>query len=211
MNIFIIIAAIFLLNEPCHAEIIDGLAAKVGDRVITIREVITEHKIATILQQGEKTVGSSPDASFSRDTLDQMINRELIYREAINIKSFSTQVDIFEEMVGFEKKFIYPEELNRFMNREGLMADDLADRFLKISVGSAYLAEKLPYMVSVSPKEVENYYNQERHLFSDKEFKDVEKQIREYLLGKKKTKAIEKLISSLRKQADITYFKLPPL
>lgn len=211
MKIFIIIAVTFFLNKPCNAEIIDGLAARVGDRIITIKEVITEYKIAYILQQRKKTVRNLPAASFSRDTLDQMINRELIYREAINAKSFSEQVDIFEEMIGFEEKFSNSEVFNSFMNREGLSADHLADRFLKISVGSTYLAEKLPHMVSVSLKEIENYYKMKTDLFSDKKIQDVEEQIRRYLLEKKRANSIDKLISSLRKQADIFYFKLPPL
>jgi len=212
MKIFTIIVAALLLSTTCNAEIIDGLAARVGDRVITIKEVITEYQIASILKKGKRSVDIPPAAPFRRDILDQIINRELIYREAANVKSFSARVDIFDEMLGFEEKFTYSEQFSRFMSREGLTADDLADRFLKIKAGSSYLAEKLPHMVSVSLKEVEDYYyREEKGEFSGKKFEDVKGEIREHLLKSKGASALDKWLSGLRKRANILYFKLPPL
>lgn len=201
---------LFFIPIPSSAEMVDGIAAEVGDRIITVSEVLTEAKIMKILEMEKGTVTIPVVILFDREVLDQMINRELVFREARRLKNYSEGFEILDEVLEFEEMFRDTADFNRFMEIEGLIIDDLSERFIREKTVSAFVAERLSLMATVSGKEVEDYYRGNIDAFTGMEFEDVKDRIRAVLSGKKGEAVLEEWLADLKRRNDVRYFKLPP-
>lgn len=199
---------IFFVVSVARAEIVDGVVATVGERVITLSEVMTEAKMEKVFQSERRSISLPVTASFSREILDQMIYRELVYREAKKTRAFGDDVNFLDEMLNFEGKFQRQIDFYTFIEREGLNVGDVAERFLKARAAIEYMAKRLSLMSTVSRKEVEEYYLEHKSSFG-KGVKGSGVEIREILMKKKMARSLDKWMLTLKKNGNVRYFTTP--
>ena len=199
---------IIFVVSVARAEIVDGVVATVGERVITYSEVMTEAKVERVFQSEDRSLSLPITASFSREILDQMINRDLVYREAKKIRALGEDADFLDEMLAFEGKFQRQIDFYAFIDMEGLKVEDLAERFLRDRVAMDYMAKRLSRMSTVSRKEVEDYYFENKASYSKGVYgSGVE--IRAILMKKKMARSLDQWMLTLRKQGNVRYFTIP--
>ena len=189
------------------AVTVESIAATVDERIITAGDVITESKMLKINESDH--VSLPIEGAFSRDLLDQMINRELVFREAMRSKFDSGVKDVTDDMFYFEKKFKDSREFPLFLKEEGLALGDVIEWFHKKKITLAYINEKISLMSYVGSVDVEKYYYNNKEVFKDRSLEEVEGQIRNLLVQKKGEVFLENWISDLRKRGAIKYFPIP--
>ncbi len=64
-------------------------------------------------------------------------------------------------------------------------------------------------MSAVSTREIEEQYNDNISLYSDRKMKDIEGEIREMLSRKKADTFLDKWLADLRERGKVKYFSLP--
>ena len=208
MQTLVTLSVLFLVLSVAKAEIVDGVVATVGEKVITLSEVMAEAKIVKISHSKKRSVSLPIEVSYSAEILDQMINRELVYLEAKKVRAVLEDVDLLDEMLDFEEKFQSQTHFYDFLEREGLKVEDMAERFLKKRVGMKYVAKRLSLTATVSKKEVEDYYRDNR-AYEGVEMKDAEAEIKEILMKEKMKRSLDEWLSTLRKRGKVQYVKLP--
>lgn len=206
----VILPAVFF-SSALHSAVIDGVIAQVGDRIITVSDVITEAKIIRIMEMEKGSVILPVTASFHQEILEQMINKELIYQEARRLRLYDGDIEVVEEMLVFENRFYNPEEFRRFLGEEGITVDDLAERFTKEKTGAAFLADRLSMMITVSGKEIEDFFIDNPHLFEGKELEEVKKEIKGHLYDKKGAALLDKLMADIKRRGKVRYFEVPSI
>ncbi|MDH3974001.1 MAG: hypothetical protein OEV42_06960 [Deltaproteobacteria bacterium] len=189
------------------AVTVESIAATVEDRIITTGEVITESKILAIYEAQRARLPIR--GIFSMGLLNQMINRELVYREAVRAKFDSGERDVIDEMLYFEEKFSKPEEFSLFLEEEGLLLGDIVEWLHKRQVTLAYINEKISVMSYIGARDVEKYYREHSENFEGRPFEEVEDEIRLQLLAKKGEEYLVEWISDLRKRGKVKYFIIP--
>lgn len=205
-----LIVILFLLSGPVisRAVTIESIAATVENRIITTGDVITESKILKI--NASENISLPVEGIFSRELLDQMINRELVFKEAVRAKFESGESDVVDNMLQFENKFRDPEEFPLFLKEEGLVLGDIVEWFHKRQVTMAYIDEKISLMTYVGPQELEEYYSENAEDFNNRPFEEVKNKIRALLIQKKGETFLDEWINDLRKRGNIKYLTLPP-
>ncbi len=201
--------ALFWASSSAIGKPIDMIAATVGEELIIAGEVVAESKIMAILAAADASVSLPVPGAFSRETLDIIINRKLVSREAVKFQRTERATDSLDELLAFEKKFTHIEELTVFLKQEGLTAEDLAKRFVLERVSAAFLAEKIALSVHVTAKETEAFYSQNKALFSGKKLPEAEPEIRAILVNRKSGRFLEDWLDGLKARGKIKYFKLP--
>ncbi len=206
------VVALLLLvaTTTASAEVVDGIAAEVGGRIITISEIVTETKVMKILSSRKGSITLPVEATPSRKVLDQMINRELVYMEARRLRDFGKDVDVLDDIQRFKEKFRNPADLGTFLEGEGLTPDDLAERFRKERIVSVLIADRLTLMATVSVKEVMDYYSEHMERFADRDISEVEEEIRREISKRKGEAAIEEWLSDLKERHGVRYLGFPP-
>jgi len=204
----IILILILLVNAAIStAATVESIAATVEDRIIMTGDVITESKLLNIHES--EYISLPIEGTFSMGLLDQMINRELVFREAMRSRFDSGERDVIDDMLHFEKKFINPEEFPLFLKEEGLILGDIVEWFHKKQITMAYINEKISLMSYVGALDVEEYYKENEESFEGLPIKAVENKIRALLVQKKGEVFLEKWIGDLRKRGNIKYFIIP--
>jgi len=203
------------LTAPSGAEIVDGIIAEAGSHIITISDLSTEARISKIIKSEEGTITSPIRIPpIGNNLLEQIINRELVYQEAGRLKIFDENIDIIDEMLDFEKRFITPDGFNSFLKTEGISLDDLAERFLKEKTSRKFVEKKIlqmsiPLKTSISDNDIVLYYNENIDLFGSRKIDDVKKEIRSALLNEKIEKELKSWLTDLKRRAKVKYVKAP--
>lgn len=202
---------LFLILFPVISEgqFIDGVVASVGNNVITVSEVISESKITKVLNHRGR-VALPVEGKYGNEVMDQIINRHLIFNEAIRFDIEWREVDIEEEINFFMGKFKTLSDYNIFLKQEGISADTLMERFKIGKVVTNFVAEKLSIMTYVNTEEIEEFYEKNQEKYNGLELLDVEKDIKSILLEKKQGEFLDSWVAELRQRGNIRYAELPP-
>lgn len=203
----ILVFALLLNPHLTMAITVESIAATIESRIITTGDVVAESKIIKVHSSAGVTLPI--EGSFSRELLDQMINRELVYREAVRANFESDGDSFIDDMLQFEKKFSKPEEFPLFLKEEGLLLGDIVEWFHKRQVTMAYINEKISLMSYIGALDTEKYYREHPDLFEGRPFEEVESEIRARLLQKKGEVFLEEWIKDLRQRGKVQYFIIP--
>jgi peptidyl-prolyl cis-trans isomerase SurA len=152
-------------SARAEREKVDRIVAIVGKEVILATELASQMQMVA-LQTGRRPTTQSEAEAFQKETLDQMISDKLFLLEAkkdtsITVRSEEIDQSVEEQVARVAGRFKSNEEFLGALAKEGLTLRDLKKRY-RTDVESQYLKQKLIqkklYSVSVSRKEVEDFY-----------------------------------------------------
>ena len=160
---------VLLLTLLCFAasaqEVVDRIAAVVGDKIILESELKTQ--IQLYGDQYKKEFGNISQDQLEKIILDQMINDKLIILQAekdTTLKVTSDQIEqaLDEQMKQLRSQFADEEVFQQQLEKEGITEKELRKRY-KEAVTSQLLKERLISSrlskISVSNKEVRDFYD----------------------------------------------------
>lgn len=118
-NILLMIFFLSALTAVTYAEVIEGIAAVVNDRVLTLTDLEEEFAI-------RKQLGDSVDKAA---VIDSLIEREVVSDEAGRLGLTAAMDEVSREIIRFEGTFPSKEEFNRFLSAYELDLQELSRRF----------------------------------------------------------------------------------
>jgi peptidyl-prolyl cis-trans isomerase SurA len=156
--LILLLAAGLLFNaaRSAHSEIVNGIAAKVGEEIITLYELNKEYERA---QFSARLLGKKPPDRM--EVLDNLIDDMLLKREAARRGLFVSDAEL-EEVVHSVKQQnnLTDEQFERQLKAEQLTVDDLKESY-RLEI----LQNRLINMLSsananrITAGEVEEFYN----------------------------------------------------
>lgn len=163
------ISACFL-SSGIFAEriLIDGVAAVVGRRVLTLREVDAEGRMILIQRAGAQGADREMDDAFRRSVLEYLIVQELLVQEArrgygIVIR----EADIEVELNGLQTKFESPEAFQKATSQLGLSEENLRATFRRELIVKAFLNQVLDFETEISNREAATYLREHQGALAD--------------------------------------------
>lgn len=193
-------ALALLLSLPAagQAGLIDRVAAAVDTEVITWSEL----RQAVLFNE---RVGGGKDApALAGQTLEGLINRALIVREARRLRF----VDVLPEEVdaevarlrsGLGSEEAYRKLLARMDVTEGGLRALLEDRLL----AERFIEKKIGLLLRVNHAEALAYYERHPDEFAGRRFDEVKKTITARILGQKLDRELAAYLADLKARAEI--------
>lgn len=123
------VVAALLVAGAARAErvLVDGVAAVVGRRVITLTEVETEGRMVLVNRAGAKGLEQPIDDSFRRSVLDYLLVQELLVQEARRVHGLTiSEAEVDKGVATFKARFGGARSFHAFLEETG--ADEEAVR-----------------------------------------------------------------------------------
>lgn len=152
-------------QTPLSRGVVDKVIAVVGDTVILASEL--EMQVQLYLLQNRKQISSESEGrELQQRLLDGMINEQLFIAAAkqdtlIQIREEEIEASIDEQIAQISKNFSTNEEFLAALTAEGLTLRDLRKRYRDATANQLLkqrAMQRRVYSVSVSKREVEEYY-----------------------------------------------------
>jgi len=171
LSLALLLSCLFLPSEAqAERDIVDKIVAVVGEQVILASEVASQMQIMA-MQTGNQPKTDEEAKEFRDQVIDQMINDRLFLVAAQNDTAISVRPEdvdraLDERITQVSENFGSHQAFLDALQREGMTLRDLRKRF-RLEVENQLLKQRLIqtklYSVSVSKKEVEEFYEK----FSD--------------------------------------------
>jgi len=143
-------------------------AAQVNGRKITYQELDNEFLSRTRVPFDK--VQDDPQAQQARkDLLQQLIDGELVLEQAERQKLTVTPQAVDEQVKGIRARFPSEEAFKKALSANGLTAERLKANIKKGMLRQQLLNKEVLEKVSVSPKEVETFYNEHKDTYVQEE------------------------------------------
>ena len=161
----LVILGALILFGSASGEVVERIAAVVGDRVILASEVAAQVQMYS-LQAGDDLNMSHEE--LTKEILNQMINDELILQAAredttINVRQDEVEAALQEHIASLAARFPSDQAFVEQLRREGLTKRTLEKRY-RAQIRDQLLKEKIInsrlYSVSLTRKEVKEFYDQ---------------------------------------------------
>lgn len=202
------LAAVALL--AARAEIIDRIAASVGNRVITTSDLDREIRVSALLN------GVAPDFSptVKHDTLERLIEQKLIRNELESARYPSpTDAEVEPEFVAFKKKFFKDDAaFQQALAADGITEKDVRDALLWQRSLLLFIEVRFRPGVQVTDQEIQDYFDQTvapaarlAHPGQAVRLEDYRDQIEEKLIGQKVDQEMDRWMVAARKRNQIVY------
>ncbi|MEW6685185.1 MAG: peptidylprolyl isomerase [Candidatus Edwardsbacteria bacterium] len=149
------------------SEIIEGIVAKVGQEIILKSELEREVGLYQ-LQMGQQIKDT---IQLKKDVLEQMIEAKILLQEAkkdttIQVKSEEIEKALNEAISDMKAKFPSEEDFQRELVKEGTTVEALKAKYREETrerlLVTRFLEKKIKPEVSIDPKEVEDFYKQNK-------------------------------------------------
>lgn len=154
-KVIILFLFIFLTLTPVYAEIVNGIACKVGDSIITINEFETayESEKSRAAFFGEGT----PDKS---SVMDMLINDLLVKMEAEKKGIVITEEELDEIIENIRKQNnLSMEEFQRELKRENITLDELKEDYKKDILKMRLISQMASQRInSITEEEIKRFY-----------------------------------------------------
>lgn len=149
------------MSSDVHAEVLEGIVAIVNDEVIT-RHDLEEYLAPLYFQykaeyQGEELLEKLK--KLQADGLRQLIEEKLLLSEARKRKLTADPKEIQGRLDQVKERFSSQEEFEETLSRQGLVVEDLDERYRDQIIIGKLVDEEVRHQISVSPLEVMEYYN----------------------------------------------------
>ncbi len=178
-----ILLAVILPMVSCNSG--GEVAAKIDGEVITVGELnqfyYTQNKMLTNLKTNEEIDKLASDPAYARHPylnkasfLDQLISQKLLYKKA------------------FEDKSIDQEELKTMVEMTKVQ-----------TVSQYYLGQKLKDRITVTDKEVNDYYAKNRKRFAGRTANDATQMIKQQIFQYKSRKEANQYIMELMAESKV--------
>lgn len=167
----IIMLGALLLCRLCAAEVVDRIEVIVNDEMITLREI--DRLLAPIYEKyktvysGEELLSKTSEAR--QRVIEQMIEDKLIYSEAkrlnINVddKDIDEKIQISMDRAGGKAEF------ETALASQQITLKELRARYKEQAMSRRLIEQKVGSKVTMTPLEVENYYNKNIDRFASPE------------------------------------------
>jgi len=143
-------------------------AAQVNGKKITYQELDNEFLSRTRVPFDK--VQDDPQAQQARkDLLQQLIDGELVLEQAERQKLTVTPQAVDEQVKGIRARFPSEEAFKKALSANGLTAERLKANIKKGMLRQQLLNKEVLEKVSVSPKEVETFYNEHKDTYVQEE------------------------------------------
>ncbi|MCM8786531.1 MAG: SurA N-terminal domain-containing protein [Candidatus Omnitrophica bacterium] len=159
-NIFILF---FLIIFSVNAEEIK-IIAKVNNEIITSKDLDDFCKMLTYRLE-ENSALSTTDENFRKEALERLIEDKLIleFAKKQNLQIPSSLID--EKINQIILNFPSQEEFEEFLIEKGLNITGLRKRIEEQILVKAILTQYVHTYISISPQEINDFYNQNRDIF----------------------------------------------
>lgn len=149
------------MSSDIHAEVLEGIVAIVNDEVIT-RHDLEEYLAPLYFQykaeyQGEELLEKLK--KLQADGIRQLIEEKLLLSEARKRKLTADPKEIQGRLDQVKERFSSQEEFEETLFRQGLVVEDLDERYRDQIIIGKLVDEEVRYQISVSPLEVTEYYD----------------------------------------------------
>lgn len=164
-NLFFVFCflSFFLYPVRCtlYAEVLEGIVAIVNDEVIT-RHDLEEYLAPLYFQYKTEYQGQELQEKLKRlqkDGIRQLIEEKLLLSEARKRKFSADPKEIQSRLDQVKERFSSEEEFQDTLSHQGLVVEDLEERYRDQIIIGKLVDEEVRYQISVSPSEVAEYYN----------------------------------------------------
>ena len=167
----IVILGGLLSCHSCAAEIVDKIEVIVNDEMITSREI--DRLLAPIYEKyrtmysGETLFSKTAEAR--QKIIEQLIEDRLIYSEAKKYNIAIDEKDIDEKIQAAMKKVGGKEEFDKVLASQQVTIKELRARYKEQAMSRRVIENKVGAKVTLTPIEVENYYNKNIEQFTQPE------------------------------------------
>lgn len=150
-------------------------------------------------------VVSEVEKRYGKETVDNLVTKELILQEASKNGVTVSQEEIDAEVKKIEDDLTKQgQTLDEVLTMQGLTKADVEDN-LKIKI---YIEKLLSDKVSVSDDDAKKYFDENKTLFEkDAKFEDQKEQIKTQLKDQKLQEQFQTWLADLKANAKVNYFK----
>lgn len=172
-NLILVFALLCILASPVFAErqLVDRVVAVVNNDAITQSELDSVLRVIyedyRLQYQGQEFMIKLNEAR--QKLLNQLIEDRLVYQEAQARGLTVSQQEIEEQMDGFREKFETPEKMEAALQAEGLSESVLQERVRRQAMIRKLHDREIRAKIVVSPKEVEQYFQDHPEEFSSQD------------------------------------------
>jgi predicted transcriptional regulator len=139
-----------------------------------------------------------------QSVVDNLITKELILQEASKKGVSVTNDDINNEVKKIEDELsAQGQTLDQVLEMQGLSKSDVEEN-LRVKL---YIERILADQISVSDEDAQTYFNENKTLYPNAKFEDEKAAIKESLAQQKLQESFQTLITDLKANAKINYFK----
>ncbi len=192
---------IFLIawTSRASAEFIDGIAAAVNNHVITWSEVRQAVKFNKAVS-GAVADGKNIEA----ETLEGLINRNLLIREARRLKFGDVpEDDVAAEIERIRARFGTERAFQAFLTGTGMTEERLRRALGEGLLAERFVEKKIGLFVRVSAEESQRYYDSHNDDYKGRRFEEVRKTIKTLLMERKMDQELTRYLSEIRSKATI--------
>lgn len=160
-----------LLVSPADSEVVSRVVAEVNGEIITsqeleqiIRPVFAKYKRAYSGEELERKMEQA-----RKDAVAQLIERKLVLLEAKKQSILIDERDVEKRFSQIRSKFDSEDEFYYALEREGISADQLRENIREQILVRQLTRKEVTRSVSVSPREITDYYNKNIARYSEPE------------------------------------------
>lgn len=112
----LVVAASLALPALAERNLVDGVAAVVGRRVITRTEVETEGRVVLVNRAGMKGLEQPTDDAFKKSVLEYMVVQELLVQEARRVHGVVIpESEVDKAVAAFRERFPSSDDFRAFL------------------------------------------------------------------------------------------------
>lgn len=167
-----IVVTVFFLCSFSYAESLDQVVAVVDDEVITASEL--GRIVGPVYYQYKNTYeGAELEEKMTQvqnDALKQLIENKLLLKEAKSIEGLSVEnIEVQQKLEEVKARFASEEEFETLLEKDRTSIDDLKSQLKEQILVKKLLGMKVYSHITVSPREVEAYYQKNTGDFIENE------------------------------------------
>ncbi len=193
-------AVLFLsLSLPfsARAELVDRVVASVNNDVITLSEL--DHAV-----EFNAALGGRNDARLREETLEGLINRQLLIQEAFRLKFVEiSDQDVDAEVEKLKKRLGSEQAFADFLKRLDMNGQELRRMLGDRLLAERFIEKKIGLFVHVSREDAQDYFTGHSGEFKGKQFPEVQKAITAMLSAQKFDQEAAQYLAELKGRAEI--------
>jgi SurA-like N-terminal domain len=210
--LFLIVFSLALFSPPAHpwqscwgegpafAYVIDKVVAVVNDHVITMSDVDRAMQV----EESESSGAGKDERALRKAALDSLINRALLLDDARKFNLAQVTPDEVEKAF-LKVKSGYPDEksFEEALKKEGINDDELKENLSDQILVVKYVDLRIRAFVLVTPEEEKKYYDEHKEDFGNRDFAQVEPEIKRLITEQKTDRKLSEYLRELKTKADI--------
>jgi hypothetical protein len=188
---------VIITPSVARAELVDRVVAAVNNDVITLSEL--EQTVGFNVALGGKN-----DEKLRAETLEGLINRQLLIQEAYRLKFVEvSDQDINAEIGKLKARLGSDEAFAGLLARLDMTAEQLGRMLGERLLVERFVEKKIGLFVRISRGEAQDYFNSHPEEFKGKRFQEAQKAITAMLSEQKLEQQVAQYLAELKSRADI--------